>query len=655
MKKCISVWLWVILAIGCISACGGDSAGIISGDVDDAVSSNCLLKNLSLNAPSLYDENDPNATKLPLNYSFNSTAWTYSVRVPNSIDIITLTAEKQHNWAKIYLGSISPANELSDRDPSGPINLAVGENVIRVIVVAEDGQQNVYEITVIRNSANQEDATLSALEVNGVNLTPSFTVGTTVRTFSANTVNSAISVYAVATAADSGAAIEYRINSDEVIDSANIPLNVGMNVIEIVCTAGDGRTTETYTININRQVVSNSVDLAALSIEGAAFDVPFDKNTTVYNVNLSSSMMPIHLIAQAESASAEVEVTANGMSVNPNSITLLEGYNTIVVTVSNAGSSKQYTIVANVTTASSNANLRSLKVGVGTISTRPIHPGTFFRDATYHNPASVSFSKTQFDYVTVIYGFSSMKITAVADDSSALNVQFSVATTGPGAHGSVASQSFTDGTATAVINLEAGYVTQVDITVTAASGATQVYRLYTKLLNADEFYWGIYGPSMDASKNRWTKPQPGTYNGTGLVSGTVTWVVTTEPVSTITLVNYNDGDLGFLYNNGGINVQGAHRAELQSITVKDGWDLTYNPPFLIRTASAETVAELDYHLWVDDGEPAVLRGATLEQSSYTGIKYLGAVSWHIQYFSGNPKPYPFTSSYDWFTPWSDGQ
>ncbi len=656
MKIFRYVLLCVFLSIGVFAGCGSDSSGITSGQIDDSISSNYLLKNLSLDAPALYDEDDPNATRLPLNYSFNPSAWTYRVDVPNAIDVITVTAEKDHHWAAMYMGSISPSNELTDRDPSGPVSLEVGENLIKILVVSEDGQLNEYTVTVTRHTAEHADATLSAFTVGGVSgLSPEFTVGTTARTFSANTGNSSISLEAVAASAGSGATVEYRANNDEVADPANIPLDEGMNVIQAVCTAGDGTTTETYTLNVNRQVASTSVDLAALAVDGATFDVPFDKNTTFYNVSLSSSMSPINLTAQAESFTATVEVTANGSSVDPSAIDLVEGYNTIIVTVSNAGSSKQYTIIANVTTASSNANLRSLKVGVGTISTRPIHPGTFVRDATYHNPASVSFSKTQYDYVTVIYGFNQMKITAVADDSSAMDVQFAVASSGPGAHGSVATQSYTDGTATATINMEAGYVTQVDITVTAASGATQVYRLYVKLLNADEFYWGIYGPSMDASKNRWTKPQPGTYNGTGLVSGTVNWVVTTEPVSTITLTNYNDGDLGFLYNNGGFVANGAHRAELQSITVKDGWDLTHNPPFLIRTAAGENVAELDYHLWIDDSDPAVRRGATLADSSYTGIKYLGETTWHIQYYAASPKPYPFTSSYDWFTPWSDGQ
>ncbi len=192
-------------------------------------------------------------------------------------------------------------------------------------------------------------------------------------------------------------------------------------------------------------------------------------------------------------------------------------------------------------------------------------------------------------------------------------------------------------------------MTQVDVTVTAASGDTQVYHLYAKLLNADEFYWGIYAPSMDYSKSTWTKPQPGTFSREGYISGTVNWVVTTAPVSTITLTNYNDGKLDYLYNDGGFIINGAHTAELTSLFVKDGWDLTLDPPFLIKTAAGENVAEMDYHLWIDDSEPA-------EQSdSYTGIKYLGAEEFHLQYYVEGDKPYPFTASYNWFEPWSDGQ
>ena len=191
MKKSKYLLLGVLLSMVMFTACGSDSSGITSGQIDDTLSSNYLLKNISLDAPSLYDENDPNATKIPLNYSFNPSAWTYRVDVPNAIDVITITAEKEHHWAAIYLGSVAPGNELTDRDPSGPVSLAVGENLIKVIVVAEDGQLNEYTVTVTRHTVEHADATLSAFTVGGVTgLSPEFTVGTTTRTFSANTGNS---------------------------------------------------------------------------------------------------------------------------------------------------------------------------------------------------------------------------------------------------------------------------------------------------------------------------------------------------------------------------------------------------------------------------------------------------------------------------------
>jgi len=642
--------LLFLLAITAFTSCSGDVAGITAGDIDDGLSSNYLLKSLSIDAPSLYNEDDINATKLALNYEFNPTAWDYTLDVPYSIDIITITAERDHNWSAMYLGEISSSNELTDNDPSGPITLEIGENIISITVVAQDGQQLEYSLCVYRHTAAYADAALSELSIDGVSLAPVFDPDGSDRSFSASVNSDYIDLTAFARSSGEGATVELRVNNDEAGDWSEIPLAGGMNNIQVICTAGDGTTRETYTLNIFRQQETTTTDLVALSISGIEFNEPFDRGTTSYTVNVSASMNPIALTAQADSSSAGISVTLNGNPVaDMGSMELTIGImNTIVVTVTNGATTPtDYIINATCTQASSNANLRSLKVGIGTISSRPIHPGTFVRDATYHDPNSVKFTKTIYDYVTVIYGFSSMTVTAVVDDSTAANVVFT-ALRHDGTTDAVAAQSFTSGTATATINLDDGYVTDITITVTSAAETTQVYHLYAKLLNADEFYWGIYAPSMDYSKEeRWTKPQPGTFNGTGLVSGTVKWVVTTAPVSTITLTNYNDGKLGFLYNDGGININGEHRADLDGILSKNGWDLTNNPPFLIRTAAAESVAELDYHLKIEGGDPVEADG------SYTGIKYLSD-EWHIQTFKEN-KPYPFTATYNWFEPWSDGQ
>ena len=63
------------------------------------------------------------------------------------------------------------------------MNLAVGETTISVAVTAEDGETGQsYTVTVTR--ARSADATLSALSLSGVTLTPVFASGTTAYTAS---------------------------------------------------------------------------------------------------------------------------------------------------------------------------------------------------------------------------------------------------------------------------------------------------------------------------------------------------------------------------------------------------------------------------------------------------------------------------------------
>lgn len=650
--KLIKKYLFMIAVLStALTGCAADVAGIIAGYVNDGLSSNYFLKDLSVDAPALYDEEDPNATKLNFTYSFDSTTWNYALHVPNSIDIITITPTKDHRWADIYLNEVNPANMLVSGSPSGPINLNEGLNVIKAIVVAQDQQQMRYTINVTRHTAAYADATLSSLGIEGVELSPAFNPNITTYSGSVNT--GAIKVTAVPNSAEFKK-LEIFANGIEYHDLTAIPVAGGMNVIEARCTSGSGDT-RIYTINILKPLETPSADLVALSIRDKysneiSLDPAFDRDITSYIASMGKANSPISLVAQAESSTATPTVIVNTIDVTAhlNSIDLNEGRNDIDVEVYNASSSetKTYSIVLNCTTASKNADLKSLRVGLGTISSRPIHPGTFVRDATYHDSNDVKFYKQKYEYVTVIYGFSSMNITAATDDPTAQNVEFT-ALRYDGITNAVSTQNYNAGTGTATINLDAGRVTTVTITVTAASGDTKDYTLYAKLLNVDEFYWGIYGPSMDKSKTTWTKPQPGTFERPGYVAGTVKWVVTTQPKSTLTLTGYNDGKLGFVYNDGGFIVNGAHEAILKSISVKDGWDLTLNPPFLLKTAAGEYVAELDYHLWIKDGEP------TEAENSYTGIKYLSD-EWHIQTFKNN-KPYPFGSGYNWFESWSDGQ
>ncbi|HPS57059.1 MAG TPA: cadherin-like beta sandwich domain-containing protein [Spirochaetota bacterium] len=649
--KLIRKYLFMIImaSIAAFSGCGEDIAGVIAGDVSDGLSSNYFIANLTVEAPALYNEEDPNSAKLNFTYDFDSTTWSYVLHVPESIDIITITPTKDHKWAEIYLNEVNPANILASGSPSGPITLNPGLNVIKVIVVSQDQQQMDYTINVTRHTEAYADATLSTLSIADITLSPLFDPGITA--YSGNVNTNTINVTAEANSAEFKK-LEILSNGIEYSNWTAIPVIGGMNTIEARCTGGDGNT-QIYTMNIFRQQTTTTADLVALSIKDrnlneVSFDETFDKDTLSYKASMSIANSPVALVAQAESSTATISVTVNTVSVAPanfGAITLQDGYNYIEVTVKNGAIVKTYSIEVLCTTSSANADLKSLKVGIGTISSRPIYPGTFVRGANYHDPNVVKFDKTKTDYVTVIYGYSSMNITAVVDDATAQSVVFTAQQFGEASPSTVTS-TYSSGTAAAAINLVEGRVTTVTITVKAASGKTKTYNLHAKLLNAEEFYWGIYAPSMDKSKSTWTKPVPGTFERDGYVAGHVKWVVTTTPTSTITLTGYNDGKLDFLYNDGGIIINGTHKADLKSITVKDGWDLTANPPFLIKTAGGEYVAELDYHLWIDDSDPAE------QADSYTRMKYLGS-DWLTMPFK-DTKPYPFTATYNWFESWSDG-
>ena len=129
-------------------------------------------------------------------------------------------------------------------DEDGIVGLVAGSgNVIAVVVTAQDGQTTrTYTVTVMR--AGSSDATLSALSLSGVTLTPAFVSGTTAYTAS---VGHGVTETTVTAMASAGAAYEVKLNG--VVDQDGIvPLVVGSgNVIAVVVTAQDGQTTQTYT------------------------------------------------------------------------------------------------------------------------------------------------------------------------------------------------------------------------------------------------------------------------------------------------------------------------------------------------------------------------------------------------------------------------
>lgn len=109
-----------------------------------------------------------------------------------------------------------------------------------------------YKVQVIDGRAPSNDATLSALRVGALALTPAFDAETD--TYTAATTNATNTVTAVPS--DGGATVVITLGSGEdaaeVANGSAVTWETGENVITITVTAEDGTTTETYTVTVTK-------------------------------------------------------------------------------------------------------------------------------------------------------------------------------------------------------------------------------------------------------------------------------------------------------------------------------------------------------------------------------------------------------------------
>ena len=154
--------------------------------------------------------------------------------------------------AGLHGGALTP---VASGSASDPIALAVGPNVIDVVVTASDAiTVRTYTITVTR--ALSSDATLVDLTTTAGALAPAFTPKKT--SYTAGPVSSSTSSVTVTpTATDDVATIKVRVNKGAYVDvvsgdeSSDLPLKAGSNTIEIRVTAQNGKA-KTYTVSVKR-------------------------------------------------------------------------------------------------------------------------------------------------------------------------------------------------------------------------------------------------------------------------------------------------------------------------------------------------------------------------------------------------------------------
>lgn len=154
----------------------------------------------------------------------------YTIKVPNNIEKLEIIAEAEDSKSKV---------EISGND-----KLVEGDNIVEILVTAEDGTTRTYIITATKEKAVQSSLRLSALTIEGINIEPVFSPD--IFAYTATLNNREINELKVnATTSDENTTIEILGNNN---------LQDGENVITILLKSTKTDETTTYQITINKPV-----------------------------------------------------------------------------------------------------------------------------------------------------------------------------------------------------------------------------------------------------------------------------------------------------------------------------------------------------------------------------------------------------------------
>lgn len=296
-----------------VTAEDGTTNKVYTVEIERAKSSDATLKSLT-------------STDGLISPTFSKTVKDYTLTVPNEVENANIVAVSEDTEATIAINGVT--------------NLAVGTNAATVVVTAEDGSVETYNIVITRQpSSNNYLSNLEVVDNDGTNYIAVF--NKTTLTYNINVANDIDSVTITATAEDSTTTIQ----GDGVKS-----LNVGNNTYTVKATSGDGIARD-YVINIERAKNGNA-QLQSLGIDGQTLVPDFSPSTYSYTLNVDASVADINITATAEETTAKIDGTGTK--------TLVTGLNTFNVSVeAEDGTKNTYTIVVN-KAASSNNYLASL-------------------------------------------------------------------------------------------------------------------------------------------------------------------------------------------------------------------------------------------------------------------------------------------------------
>lgn len=209
----------------------------------------------------------------------------------------------------------------------------------------------------VGGTTSSSNAALAGLGISASALVPAF--GATTTAYAMDVANAVSSVTLVPTVADGAASV--RVNGIAVASgatSAAVDLAVGANTVSVVVTAGNGTTTQTYSVVVTRAATASpgaaapdAVTLAGLDISAGTLAPAFASATSAYAIVVPGAVGAISIKPAAGNPAATVFV--NGVAVASGTasqaISLGAGVTTISVLVAVQGSESRLTYTLSVT------------------------------------------------------------------------------------------------------------------------------------------------------------------------------------------------------------------------------------------------------------------------------------------------------------------
>ena len=298
--------------------------------------------------------------------TFRSGMTSYSAHVANSVTETTVTPTVNDSGASyvIKLDGVT--------DPDGTLSLAVGSNVITVVVTAEDETTiETYTVTVTRSEPLSTDATLKSLSIDDVEWSRLSLEYITVFwvTFDSSVTQATVRAVVNHPGASYVLKVDGVVDDDGVVPVVRVSAPVKPS-ITIEVTAEDEETTRTYDLS-PRRMNSTDATLSALTLSGIDYGT-FSSGTTSYTATVAYSVTETTVMPTGNQPGTSYVIKLDGVSDADGTVFLSVGANVITVEVTAEDDRVTSTYTVTVTRAeppSTDATLKALtlsRVNFGT-------------------------------------------------------------------------------------------------------------------------------------------------------------------------------------------------------------------------------------------------------------------------------------------------